>query len=147
MLMPITKYSLLLALLASGSITSWAHRVDAADIESIETVVIIYAENRSFDNIYGLFPGANGLKHLTPADYTQTDRDGSVLKELPPIWGGLTAEGVTPAVTQAQTAHLPNKPFAIDDPNGFNVPANVITNDPRHGFYTPVTSQPENPWG
>jgi len=27
----------------------------------IDTVVVIYAENRSFDNLFGLFPGANGI--------------------------------------------------------------------------------------
>jgi acid phosphatase len=135
MLWPMRKHLLLLELLALGSVASWTGRVDAAGIDSIDVVVVIYAENRSFDHLYGLFPGANSLQHLTPADYAQTDRDGSVLKELPPIWGGLTAEGVKPAVTQAQTEHLPNRPFAIDDPTGFNTSANVTTNDPRHGFY------------
>jgi len=104
-------------------------------INNIETVVVLYAENRSFDNLYGHFPGANGLQNVTPAESAQVDRDGSVLKELPPIWGGLTAQGVTPAVTQAQTEHLPNKPFAIDDPNGLNLPANVATRDLWHLFY------------
>ena len=32
-------------------------------IDNIQTVVIIYAENRSFDNLYGSFPGANGLRN------------------------------------------------------------------------------------
>ena len=27
----------------------------------IEHVIVIYSENRSFDNLYGLFPGANGI--------------------------------------------------------------------------------------
>ena len=30
-------------------------------LEQIETIVVIYAENRSFDNLYGSFPGANGM--------------------------------------------------------------------------------------
>ena len=59
---------LLLAALVSVSITSWTDRAAAASIESIEVVVVIYAENRSFDHLYGLFPGANGLRHLAPAD-------------------------------------------------------------------------------
>ena len=29
--------------------------------DDIHTIVVIYAENRSFDNLYGTFPGANGL--------------------------------------------------------------------------------------
>ena len=71
----------------------------------------------------------------TPANSRQLDRDGTVLKELPPAWGGLTAKGVTPPVTEAQTAHLPNQPFAIDDPKGFNTPLSVTTRDLWHLFY------------
>jgi acid phosphatase len=106
-----------------------------AGINNIETVVIIYAENRAFDNLYGLFPGANGLQNVKPEDALQRDRDGSVLSELPPAWDGLTAKGVTPPVTQAQTEHLPNKAFAIDDPKGFNTPLSVVTRDLWHVFY------------
>jgi acid phosphatase len=93
------------------------------------------AENRSFDNLYGYFPGANGLWQLTPAQYSQRDRDGSLLKELPPVWDGLTAKGVVPVVTQAQTEHLPNAPFAIDDSKGFNLQLGVTTRDLWHRFY------------
>src|ERR1700737_4719247 len=107
----------------------------SSEIKNIETVVVIYAENRSFDNLYGHFPGANGLANVTAANATQRDRDGSVLKELPPVWGGLTAPGANPPVTQAQTEHLPNKPFAIDDPTGFNTPLSITTHDLWHLFY------------
>jgi acid phosphatase len=107
----------------------------AGGIDRIKTIVVIYAENRSFDNLYGFFPGANGLQHVTGAASRQLDRDGSVMKELPPIWGGLTAMGVTPPVTEAQTQHLPNNPYAIDDPKGFNASLDIITRSPWHLFY------------
>jgi phospholipase C len=125
---------LILTMLA-WTITGLAPTASGAGIESIENIVVIYAENRSFDNLYGSFPGANGLSGVTPEAYTQRDRDGSVLKELPPIWGGLTAKGVEPAVTQAQTQHLANEPFAIDDPKRFNLPLGVTTRDLWHRFY------------
>jgi phospholipase C len=104
------------------------------DLSDIQTVVVIYMENRSFDMLYGAFPGADGLP---PTDQVapQLDRDGSVLRELPPVWNGLTARSVTPAVTEAATAHLPNAPFAIDDPRGFNAPLSVATRDLVHRFY------------
>ena len=127
--------ALLLATLAATAIVGPASEVKGAGIEDIATIVVIYAENRSFDNLYGSFPGANGLSQVTPAGYTQLDRDGSVLKELPPVWDGLTAKGVVPPVTQAQTEHLPNAPFAIDDPKGFNTPLSVTTHDLWHRFY------------
>jgi acid phosphatase len=126
------RFVALSAILAAGTLaasTAHAQRTPSA-IDNIETVVLIYAENRSFDNLYGRFPGTNGIANITPANSVQRDRDGSVLKELPPIWGGLTAQ-----VTQEQTAHLPNRPFAIDDPNGFNTPLGVATRDLWHRFY------------
>ena len=36
-------------------------------INNIDTIVVIYAENRSFDNLYGYFPGADGLQNVTSA--------------------------------------------------------------------------------
>jgi phospholipase C len=105
------------------------------NLDEIQTVVVIFAENRSFDNLYGTFPGANGLANASPASMTQLDRDGTPLKELPPIWEGLTAKGVIPPVTEAQTEHLPNAPFGVDDPKGFNLPLNTITTDLWHRFY------------
>src|SRR5690349_3693115 len=95
-------------LLAPSIILCAPRGAPSAGLESIETIVVIYAENRSFDNLYGYFPGANGLAQLTPPLYTQRDRDGTVLKELPPIWGGLTETDAVPRTTQAQTMHLPN---------------------------------------
>jgi acid phosphatase len=99
-------------------------------LSKIEHVVVIYGENRSFDNLYGNFPGANGLAQANAARMTQVDRDGTVLPTLPPVWGGIDA-----AVPQAMTARIPNRVFGIDDPAGFNQPFNVATRDLVHRFY------------
>ncbi|WP_185731581.1 acid phosphatase [Burkholderia glumae] len=107
----------------------------AQNLSAVKNIVVIYAENRSFDNLYGTFPGANGIQNVSAASAQQLDRDGTPLATLPRIWGGLTASGVTPAVTEAATANLPNAPFAIDDPNGFNTGINVTTRDLYHRFY------------
>jgi acid phosphatase len=112
-----------------------AHTPPRPDLSSIETVVVIFAENRAFDTLYGTFPGANGLRGVQASRYTQRDRDGSVLKTLPPIWTGLTAQGVTPAITETQTERLPNAPFGIDDRQGFNASASIATRDLWHRFY------------
>ena len=129
------KRSIMLTVLAAGLTAGAANSSRAQGINAIDTVVVIYAENRSFDNLYGHFPGANGLQNVTAENSTQVDRDGTVFKELPPVWDGLTAKGVTPPVTQAQTEHLPNKPFAIDDPNGFKTSLGIVTHDLWHRFY------------
>ncbi len=133
----------LVALAVAGACLGNAGPVIAADstaatdaaLAQIDTLVVIYAENRSFDNLYGAFPHANGLQHVSPSLYRQRDRNGKLLKQLAPIWDGLTAKGVTPPITQAQTEHLPNRLFAIDDPKGFNAPIGVIHRDLWHRFY------------
>jgi phospholipase C len=128
--------------LAAGGLCGLALQIARAQdatappgLERIETIVVLYAENRSFDNLYGRFPGANGLADATPERARQLDRDGAPLPELPPIWGGLTPRKVEPGVPQERTEHLPNAPFAIDDPNGLNTPIGVPTIDLVHRFY------------
>ena len=79
-------------------------------IDRLEHVVVIYAENRSFDHLFGLFPGADGIANATSAQYTQLDHDGKPLPNLPPVW---TADGTVD--TRFPTT-LPNRPFRIDAP-------------------------------
>ncbi len=115
------KVSTLAAILAAGSC---AQALAAGpDLAAIQTVVVIYAENRSFDNLYGAFPGADGLANAKPEQYIQRDRDGSIMRGLPPIWGGSpagVAKGapVAPvAVTQAQSEawlRTFNHPYSVD---------------------------------
>jgi len=112
-------------------------------LDQINNVVVIYAENRGFDNLYGLYPGANGIPGVNPASLTaepQKDFDGSILPALPPVWGGVTASGQTTVITQSQTVGMPNKMFRIDDPAGFYntgtvVSQSTITRDLVHRFY------------
>ncbi len=99
-------------------------------LKRVEHIVVIYGENRSFDNLYGNFPGANNLAKAVAANTTQVDRDGSPLATLPPVWGGVNA-----AIPQAMTAAMPNKSFRIDDPAGLNQGYQVLTRDLVHRFY------------
>jgi phospholipase C len=45
-------------------------------LDAIDHIIVIYAENRSFDNLDGLFPGVNGLANLTPEQNTVRRRVG-----------------------------------------------------------------------
>ena len=51
-------------------------------LDRIKTIVVIYAENRSFDHLYGFFPGANGIANATAEQRTQLDHDGTPLPYL-----------------------------------------------------------------
>jgi acid phosphatase len=115
--------------------------------KNVKTVVVIYAENRSFDNLFGRFPGANGIATVMGSDgkpksayIPQKDRDGvTVLATLPKTWSGVTQRGTTPVVTEAQSAGLRNGPFAIE--TAFKASANAtlstetVTRDLWHRFY------------
>ena len=48
----------------------------------IKTIVVIYGENRSFDHMYGFFPGANGIANATNEQKTQLDHDGKPMPLL-----------------------------------------------------------------
>ncbi|MDL2357545.1 MAG: acid phosphatase [Pseudomonadota bacterium] len=98
-------------------------------LAQIQTVVVLYGENRSFDNLYGLFPGANGIAQATADNGAlQRDRDGSVLPALPPVWQ--KDKKPDPLYPTA----LPNAPFRIDAAP-IKLPLSVATRDLTHRFY------------
>lgn len=116
--------------------------LDKALHDQVKTVVVIYAENRSFNNLFADFPGVEKpLSALSGAEAQQRDRDGSLLTSLPPTWGGVlqvgpqTVDGVTyPSEVQFQE-NLPNAPFALKGPNAEDLPLSLVTRDLWHVFY------------
>lgn len=110
---------------------------------NVKTVVVIFAENRSFNNLFANFPGVEKpLSALTAADYAQNDRDGTPLSVLPPVWNGMVptsqqANHITYQVDQAAPYmnNLPNAPFALLGPQGEPLPQGVVTRDLWHVFY------------
>ncbi len=116
--------------------------LDKALHDQVKTVVVIYAENRSFNNLFADFPGVEKpLSALSAADAQQRDRDGSLLTTLPPVWGGVlqvgpqSVDGVTyPSEVQFQQ-NLPNAPFALKGPNAEDLPLSLVTRDLWHVFY------------
>jgi acid phosphatase len=97
-----------------------------AKLAKIGHIVIIFEENRSFDNLFGLFPGANGLAQAGDAA-VQVDRDGKPYEFLPPV----RITYPQPKIDDRFPAQLPNAPFPIDK----YVPRNIATGDLVHRFY------------
>src|SRR3954469_863219 len=100
-------------------------------LSRVEHVVVIYAENRSFDHLYGLFPGADGIANATAEQKTQLDQDGKPLAHLPasydPGQKGLMAPDLP-------TSGLPNGPFRIDAPP-INRSWNELLPNPIHAYF------------
>jgi phospholipase C len=105
------KRKLVLAISAVVAVcASGAARADEA-LAKIKTIVVIYAENRSFDHLYGFFPGANDG---TPLPYlTVFGADGKPDPRFPKI---------------------PNGPFRIDAPPINGAPDKILPS-PIHAFY------------
>ena len=95
-------------------------------LAKIKTIVVIYGENRSFDHMYGFFPGANGIANATDEQKTQLDHDGKPLREL-----------VTFGADGKPNAHfprVPNGPFQINAP-GMKMAPDKIAPSPIHAFF------------
>ncbi len=97
-----------------------------AAVQRVQTVVVIFAENHSFDNLYGLYPGADGIASATAEQTTQLDHDGKPLKEL--IVFGHDGK------PDARFPRMPNKPFRIDAPP-MNRMIDEIVPSPIHVFF------------
>src|SRR5438477_3996641 len=100
----------------------------AADdaLAPIKNIVVIYAENRSFDHLYGTFPGANGLADATQEQKTQLDHDGAPLPQLT-IFGG-------DGKPDPRFPRMPNEPFRIDAAP-INLRLDQVGPSPIHAFY------------
>jgi acid phosphatase len=118
-----------------------ASSLDAKLRAHIKNVVVIFLENRSFNNLFANFPGtAAPLSAVSPAAAAQRDRDGSLLPRLPRIWGGMVPQrqnigGTDYLVKEDQVAGLPNAPFKLKDAQGNPLPEGLVTRDLWHRFY------------
>ena len=92
--------------------------VKSGTIDKVNHVVVIYLENRAFDNTYGEFAGATGLADAASA-LPQLDSAGNVYDTLPEVAG------------QPYPTNLPNAPFDIAQ----YVPPTVATRDLVHRYY------------
>lgn len=115
--------------------------LDAKLRAHVKNVVVIYLENRSFNNLFANFPGvAQPLSELPAAATAQKDRDGSVLPQLPKVWGGMVPNrqnlgGKDYLIAEDAIQGLPNAPFKLHDAEGNPLPEDLITRDLWHKFY------------
>jgi phospholipase C len=95
----------------ASDVTNGADAANGEGLARLKNIVVIYLENHSFDNLYGEFPGANGLANAG-AQATQRDLLGNPFSVLPTPPGG------------AFPNNLPNAPFNIEQyiPIGSNPP-------------------------
>src|SRR5579872_296026 len=98
-----------------------------AGLDKINHIIVLYLENRSFDNLYGLFPGADGVANAGSAG-TQVDRNGKPYEKLPPV---LNTNLKPPQIDTRFPADLPNGPFRAEPYVGLE----QVTGDAWHRYY------------
>ncbi|HEU5047845.1 MAG TPA: alkaline phosphatase family protein [Rickettsiales bacterium] len=92
-------------------------------LKPVKHIIVIYLENHSFDNLFGTFPGADGIEQAGDKAL-QTDADGKPYVVLPHVMNGKEVDKRFPK-------DLQNKPFLISR----YVPENQKTGDLVHRFY------------
>ena len=112
----------ILVVCSCGTTQKAQHRDVSFDegIRQINHLVVIYMENHSFDNLYGEFKGANGIKNAKKGNFVQVDETGKPYQYLPEI----------PRNSSFPT-NLPNALFNIDQ----YVPSDKKTPDVTHRFF------------
>ncbi|QSA98746.1 alkaline phosphatase family protein [Methylococcus sp. EFPC2] len=100
----------------------------AGKLDKIGHIVVIYLENRSFDHLYGRFPGADGLDDAKPLNTVQIDERGNPYATLPPV---LNTSKKPLARDPRFPADLPNGSFDL----GLYVKPAEKTGDLTHRFY------------
>src|SRR5438105_4916542 len=110
-------YTDLLNALAVAAVAESGHPAPAP-FRRIRHIVVIYEENHSFDNLWGGWPGVDGLAGGLP---TQVGQDGRPLQCLPQNDVNLTSPPLAPVCTatladgKPVVSHFPAGPFTIDD--------------------------------
>ncbi len=87
---------------------AWAAPKPVPGLNKIDHIVVIYLENRSFDHLYGMFPGAEGLARASGAA-PQIDTNGKPY-DLLPAFKNRALDGTRPTL---DLPALPNKPFDL----------------------------------
>lgn len=119
---------LLIFLILSTPLSASAKSSRNPGLDRIRHIVVIYLENHSFDNLYGLFPGADGLANAPEETMRQTDRQGGVYATLPKV---MNTEKKPPVPDERFPSDLPNRPFEISQ----YVAIDQKIGDPLHRFY------------
>jgi phospholipase C len=99
--------------LPAAMLASCAERAPAG-VQKLDHIVVLYLENRSFDNLFGRFPGADGIADAA-ATATQVDAAGKPYASLPPV---IDTAKSPPVMDPRFPPNLPNKPFLIDPYSG-----------------------------
>jgi phospholipase C len=121
------------SILPSAALSSSA-RTDGP-LDRLSHILIIYMENHSFDNLFGEYPGVEGVTNAE-AQTRQTDKNGKPYEHLPTTKAPFAGADNPPSLRAVEAlVGVPNKPFRIDGVLP-EVSIATVVRDLRHRFYT-----------
>jgi phospholipase C len=131
---PFRKALLLIFLLMTSPALAASPPEHKPGLERIGHIIVLFLENRSFDHLYGLFPGADGIENsgFAAIQVTAEGRQFITLPAViknPAIWPG--NRGMSSGIDTRFVAGLPNGPFRADR----YVSLEERTGDLVHRFY------------
>jgi acid phosphatase len=108
----------LVAVTAMGGTAAFAGGSDR--LSKIDHIVVIYQENHSFDNLYGMWEGVRGLRDAPRSRTIQVNQAGTPYQCLLQNDVNLTSPPLSARCTDTTTgttftSHFRNRPFTIDD--------------------------------
>jgi phospholipase C len=112
-----TKFAIILTAACLTIAATATQGAPKKNLAKIRHIIVIYEENRSFDNLYGTFPGANGLANAGTAA-TQVDLSGHPFATLPPVCLSTPPYPAPDPATGAQMCTKLDMDFPPDLPNG-----------------------------
>src|SRR3954464_6673292 len=104
------------ARLVAAAVAAWIGAEQARaqapqSLDRLSHILVLYMENRSFDNIFGEFPGANGIANAGDAA-VQRDREGKPYEVLPVAKQPFNIRAnPDPLYNLESIDDLPNRPF------------------------------------
>ncbi len=116
----------LIGLLIAGP-TYAAEPAKNSELLHFNHIIVIYLENHSFDNLYGLFPEADGIEKAALTE-VQVNPQGIPFKYLPSV---LDTSKNPPAIDERFPDDLPNLPFVGNKYAGLS----QKSDNPVHRFY------------
>jgi phospholipase C len=116
-----------LALAVTGPVFAAPAAEHRPKLDRIGHIIVLFLENRSFDHLYGLFPGAEGVQDSGFASI-QVSAEGSQFATLPAVLNNTVRLG---GIDTRFASGLPNGPFRADR----YVSLEERTSDPIHRFY------------
>ncbi len=126
--MQLLLMALLLTVLTTTARTATASPPERVpQLDRIGHIIVLFLENRSFDHLYGLFPGAEGVQDSGFAAI-QISAEGHQFTALPSVINNLARLA---GVDSRFAAGLPNGPFRADR----YVSLEERISDPVHRFY------------